>query len=205
MNLPNQLTLLRILLTPVFVFLFFLDHWGWHISAFAVFALASITDFYDGYWARRLGEITTWGQFLDPLADKMLVSSGLICFSVIGLIPEWMVLVIVVRDLLMTGFRSYAMLKGEAFKTNFFGKAKTTGQFITIYLIFIFHLFQYRSGPADSGLLKWVQDWQMPLVLVLIITVFTVLSFILYVFENRDLLKRIAMDIRKAMAVFNST
>lgn len=202
MNLPNQLTLLRILLTPVFVFLFFLDHWGWHIAAFAVFTIASITDFYDGYWARRLGEVTAWGQFLDPLADKMLVSSGLICFSVIGLVPEWMVLVIVIRDLLMTAFRSYAMLKGINFKTNFFGKVKTTGQFITIYLIFIFHLLSDHSSGSETALVNWLRSWHMPQVLMLIITLFTILSLLVYFIENRSLLKRIASDIRKAIAVF---
>jgi CDP-diacylglycerol--glycerol-3-phosphate 3-phosphatidyltransferase len=203
MNLPNQLSLLRILLTPVFVFLFFLDHTGYQIAAFAVFSLASITDWYDGYAARKLGQMSQAGQFLDPLADKILVSSGLICFSAVGLVPEWMVLVIVVRDLLLTALRSYAILKGIGFRTNFFAKAKTMGQVIVIYFIFLFHLFTWqRTEPLP--LFRKLAEWQVPLILISLITGITLISGLIYLVANRPLLRRIGSDIRSAMAAINS-
>ena len=91
MSLPNQLTILRILLTPVFVFLLFFDSMATRIGSMVIFTIAALTDWYDGYAARKTGGITMWGQFLDPLADKILVSSGFICFSILGYIPVWMV------------------------------------------------------------------------------------------------------------------
>ena len=127
MNLPNQLTILRIILTPVFVFLLFIEGSVFKYCSLIVFVLASLTDWYDGYAARKFGEITMWGQFLDPLADKILVSSGFICFSILGYTPAWMVLIIVGRDFLITGLRSYAILKGQPIHTNFFAKCKTSG------------------------------------------------------------------------------
>ncbi|HDQ45083.1 MAG TPA: CDP-diacylglycerol--glycerol-3-phosphate 3-phosphatidyltransferase [bacterium] len=204
MNLPNQLSLLRIFLTPVFVFLFFLDHRGYQIAAFAVFTIASITDWYDGYVARKLGEESLVGQFLDPLADKILVSSGLICFSVTGLVPAWMVLVIVVRDLLLTALRSYAILKGIPFKTNFFAKAKTTGQVIVIYFIFLFHLFAWNQPEPLPLILQKLKDWQISLVFMGLITGITVISGLIYLATNPPLLRRIAADIRRVMATILS-
>jgi CDP-diacylglycerol--glycerol-3-phosphate 3-phosphatidyltransferase len=200
MTLPNQLSLLRIFLTPVFVFLFFLDHPGYQIAAFVVFTIASVTDWYDGYAARKLGEVSLLGQFLDPLADKILVSSGLICFSVVGLVPEWMVLVIVVRDLLLTALRSYALLKGIDFKTNYFAKAKTMGQVIVVNIIFLIHLFSdVQTGPLARSFQK-LKDWQIPLILISIITAITVISGLVYLFANRPLLRRIISDIRRGIA-----
>lgn len=199
MTLPNQLSLLRIFLTPVFVFLFFLDHSGYQIAAFVVFTVASVTDWYDGYAARKLGEVSLLGQFLDPLADKILVSSGLICFSVAGLVPEWMVLVIVVRDLLLTALRSYALLKGIDFKTNFFAKAKTMGQVIVIYVIFLVHLFDRAQSGSLSLFFQKLKVWQIPLILISIITAITVISGLIYLFSNRPLLRRIISDIRRGI------
>lgn len=198
MTLPNQLSLLRIFLTPVFVLLLFLDTKGYHVAAFLVFALASITDWYDGYIARKTGEITIDGQFLDPLADKILVSSGLVSFSVYGYIPAWVVLVIVVRDLLMTAMRSYAIYHGNAIKTNFFGKAKTSSQCIVIYLYFLFHLMTwpdvYDSWPTA---LQKIHDWNILAGLLYIITLVTVMSLVVYLFENKSLIREIFIAARR--------
>lgn len=198
MTLPNQLSLLRIFLTPVFVFLFFLDTKGYHIAAFAVFTLASATDWYDGYIARKTGEITIDGQFLDPLADKILVSSGLVCFSVFGYIPAWVVLVIVVRDLLMTAMRSYAIYHGNAIKTNFFAKAKTSSQCVLIYLYFIFHLLTWPEPYESwSGALQRIRDLNVLPVLLYTITIVTVTSLVIYVFENKTLIREIITAARR--------
>jgi len=198
MTLPNQLSLLRIFLTPVFVFLLFLDTRGYQIAAFVVFVIASITDWYDGYIARKTGQVTVDGQFLDPLADKILVSSGLVCFSVYGYIPAWMVLVIVVRDLLMTAARSYAIYHGNMIKTNFFAKVKTGTQCAIIYLYFIFHLLTWPTPYAEwSFTIQKVHDWNILLILMYVITSVTALSLVIYFFENKTLMRNIYIAARR--------
>jgi CDP-diacylglycerol--glycerol-3-phosphate 3-phosphatidyltransferase len=201
MNLPTQLTLLRILLTPVFVFLLFLDSTTSRISALVVFTFASLTDWYDGYAARKYGEISMWGKFLDPLADKIIVSSAFIGFSIIGYVEAWMVLIIVVRDFLITGFRSYAILKGKPITTSFLAKSKTFGQFGVIYFILLFHLF---SGGAEAdelnGILRAIEESNVILILMYIITFLTVVSGCLYFIENRTQIRKIAIDIYRLFA-----
>ena len=113
-----------------------------------IFTIAALTDWYDGYAARKTGGITMWGQFLDPLADKILVSSGFICFSILGYIPVWMVMVVVIRDFLITAFRSYAIIKNQPITTSFVAKTKTFVQFGILYLIFIYHLFVWNKSGS---------------------------------------------------------
>jgi len=199
MNLPNQLSLLRILLTPVFVFLLFMDSGISRLLSFAVFSLASMTDWYDGYIARKSGKITITGQFLDPLADKILVSSSLICFSVMNYFPAWMVLVIVARDLLMTVFRSYAILKGRPVKTNRFARWKTFIQVIAIYFIFLYHLLvNSRLGVPIPPWLSWIPGYNVIFMTMYFVTLLTVFSGIVYLWENRRSLSYLLLAIRRA-------
>ena len=193
MNLPNQLTLLRILLTPVFVSLLFVGNPYAKVASFLLFVVASITDYYDGYTARKYGIITLTGQFLDPLADKILVSSSLISFNVLGYVPTWMVLIIVIRDSLITGFRSYAILKHKPIITHRLAKLKTYLQLIVLYFIFIYHLLTW-SGTPDflQGIIDWVRDWNLIYSVMLGITVLTVFTGVLYLIENRSHVKTIA-------------
>lgn len=196
MNLPTQLTLLRILLTPVFVLLLFLGGAVTRLLSFAVFTIASITDWYDGYAARKYGDVSMWGKFLDPLADKILFSSGFISFSVLGYIPAWMVLVIVVRDFIITGFRSYALLKGKPLVTNMLAKTKTFGQFGVVYIIFIFHLFVGgKEKESLAGIFQMIYDIELIIILMYLITFLTVISGIVYIIENRSHLRTMANDI----------
>jgi CDP-diacylglycerol--glycerol-3-phosphate 3-phosphatidyltransferase len=196
MNLPTQLTLLRILLTPVFVLLLFLGGAVTRLLSFAVFTIASITDWYDGYAARKYGDVSMWGKFLDPLADKILFSSGFISFSVLGYIPAWMVLIIVIRDFTITGFRSYALLKGKPIVTNMLAKTKTFGQFGVVYIIFIFHLFVAgKEKESLAGILQTIVDIQLILILMYVITFLTVISGIVYIVENRSHLRMMVIDI----------
>jgi len=205
MNLPNQLSLLRILLTPLFVFLLFMGSGISRLLSFAVFALASMTDWYDGYIARKTGKITITGQFLDPLADKILVSSGLICFSVMNYFPAWMVLVIVTRDLFMTAFRSYAILKGKPVKTNRLARCKTFIQVIAIYLIFLYHLFAHsRSGDSIPGWLAWIPEFNLIFMMMYFVTLLTVFSGIVYLWENRRSLAYFLLAIRRAFLPSNT-
>jgi CDP-diacylglycerol--glycerol-3-phosphate 3-phosphatidyltransferase len=184
-NLPNQLSLLRILLTPVFVALLYLDNMAFKILSFIIFTVASITDYYDGYAARKYNIITMWGQFLDPLADKILVSSAFICFSNLGYVPTWMVLVIVVRDFSITGLRSYAVLKGKPIITSRFAKVKTYLQFIVLYVIFIQYLLvSSRFGGVVAVILERMAEWDVSYVLSLSITVLTVVTGVKYLIDN---------------------
>jgi CDP-diacylglycerol--glycerol-3-phosphate 3-phosphatidyltransferase len=187
MNLPNQLSLLRIFLTPVFIILLFLDGVVFRIGSFIIFIIASLTDCYDGYTARKFSNVTLWGQFLDPLADKILISSGLICFSILGYIPKWMVLIIVIRDLLITGLRYYAILKGKPIITNFLSKIKTASQFIAIHLIFLYHLL-IVDGPNKelNGLFQRIQETDFIFVIMYGITLLTVISGFIYILNNRS-------------------
>src|SRR5512135_1440944 len=115
---PNQLTFLRILLTPLFVFLLFsVDPVSRQLSLI-VFFIAMLTDWYDGWVARRWGYVTRWGTFLDPLADKVVTSAALIAFIYLDLVPPWTVWLIVGRDILITFLRSYSEFKGKPFDTS---------------------------------------------------------------------------------------
>jgi CDP-diacylglycerol---glycerol-3-phosphate 3-phosphatidyltransferase len=196
MNLPNQLTLLRILLTPVFVSLLFIEHPAFKLASFCVFVLATVTDYYDGYTARKLGIITVTGQFLDPLADKILVSSCLISFNVLGYVPAWMVLVIVVRDFGITGFRSFAILKGKPIITHRLAKVKTYLQMTVLYVVFLYHLLSWPSPrPGFTAVLFWIRDWNVLYSLLYGITVLTVVTGVIYLVENRSHLKAIAKSL----------
>jgi len=135
MNIPNALTVSRILLTPVFLAFFFAGGWVSKWMALMVFTVASLTDLYDGYLARRGGSVTTLGRFLDPLADKIQASAALISFVLVGLVEMWLVVLIVGRDVLITAFRMYALYNGRQVTTSKLAKWKTTAQWVVIFLI----------------------------------------------------------------------
>jgi CDP-diacylglycerol--glycerol-3-phosphate 3-phosphatidyltransferase len=196
MNLPNQLSILRILLTPIFVSLLFVEHLPFKIAAFVVFVVATITDYYDGYAARKYHIVTMTGQFLDPLADKILVSSSLISFNILGYVPAWMVLVIVIRDFTITGFRSYAILKGKPVVTHRLAKAKTYLQMVVLYGVFLYHLATWPEPAAGlEPFLNRIQEWNVLYNVLLGVTILTVLTGGLYLFENRSHVKSIVRNI----------
>ena len=155
MNLPNKLTVLRMLLVPVFVFLMLL-HGGTvysvRIAALLVFCIASLTDFFDGKIARSRNLVTDFGKFMDPLADKLLVCSALICFVELQQLPAWYVIIIIAREFIISGFRLVAADNGIVIAASWWGKFKTTSQMILIILLII-------SVPALSPLttaFKWI-------------------------------------------------
>lgn len=139
MNLPNKLTMLRVLLIPVFVVLLLADFWGKWLDyiALAVFIIASLTDMLDGMIARKYNLITNFGKFMDPLADKLLVCSAMICLLDLGRIPAWVVIVIIAREFIISGFRLVASDKGVVIAAGYIGKAKTVFQMIMIMLMIL--------------------------------------------------------------------
>ena len=137
MNLPNKLTVVRMVLVPFFVAALLLsktnDSLKW--VALALFVIASLTDFADGYIARKYNLVTNFGKFMDPLADKILTISGMICLIELGRIPSWIVVIIVAREFIISGFRLVAAENGVVIAANYWGKFKTTFQMIMIILM----------------------------------------------------------------------
>jgi CDP-diacylglycerol--glycerol-3-phosphate 3-phosphatidyltransferase len=131
-NLPNSLTLFRVACIPVLVLLLFFPNKLASFLAALVFALASISDLLDGFLARRQQLVTTFGKFLDPLADKLIVSAALIMLIPLGRAPAWMVVVIVGRELAITGLRSMAVSEGKVISADALGKKKMVFQIVAI-------------------------------------------------------------------------
>ncbi|EFI42283.1 CDP-diacylglycerol--glycerol-3-phosphate 3-phosphatidyltransferase [Peptoniphilus sp. oral taxon 386] len=146
MNLPNKLTFIRILLVPIFVFLMYMNFEGARVIATIVFAIASFTDFLDGYIARKNKLVTNFGKFADPLADKILVCSALICLTSIGDIPAWSVIVIISREFAVTGFRIIAASENITIAASKLGKIKTVSQLIAIIVLLTNITSLYKTG-----------------------------------------------------------
>ncbi|MCI9465185.1 MAG: CDP-diacylglycerol--glycerol-3-phosphate 3-phosphatidyltransferase [Lachnospiraceae bacterium] len=174
MNLPNKLTMFRVILIPFFV-LFMLvditnvDKW----IALAIFIIASLTDLLDGRIARKYNLVTNFGKFMDPLADKLLVCSALICLVEMVKIPSWMVIIIIAREFIISGFRLIAADNGVVIAANYWGKFKTTFQMVMICLLI-----------ADIEAISMITDVIMWAALIL-----TVISLIDYLIKNKDVMK----------------
>ncbi len=183
MNLPNKLTVLRMALVPFFVF-FLLAGWMPHHYLFALvlFCAASYTDHLDGKIARKQNLVTNFGKFMDPLADKILVISALVCFVQLGLANIWFVLIIIAREFMVTSIRLVAADSGVVIAANKWGKAKTVSQLIAVILVMA---LQYILGflGGDAGLYS---AWFLLAseALIFISVVFTVISGLVYLKQN---------------------
>jgi len=196
MLLPNQLTTLRIILTPVFLFLFISgDPYLIRIS-FLVFIAAAITDWYDGWLARKFNYITNWGKFMDPLADKILTSTAFFAFVFLGILPLWMVIIIAVRDFLITFLRIYADYKKINFSTSRLAKVKTFIQLVFLYYLLFFYVLrtfetieQNYSNLFDILFNEHLIYWTM-----FIVTLITLFSGIKYIAANRKLIGKMFLN-----------
>lgn len=140
MNLPNKLTVLRVILIPFFVFFLLLENGtnpAWRYTAAAIFIVASLTDLLDGKIARKYNLVTNFGKFMDPLADKLLVCSALICLIQLEQLPAWMVIIIISREFIISGFRLVASDNGVVIAASYWGKFKTTFQMIAVILLIV--------------------------------------------------------------------
>lgn len=176
MNLPNKLTILRVLMIPFFVLFMLWDITGaadkW--IAAAIFIVASLTDMLDGKIARKYNLVTNFGKFMDPLADKLLVSAAMICLVEMGRLPAWMVIVIISREFIISGFRLIASDNGVVIAASYWGKFKTVFQMaMIIVLIFDFGGF--------FGIIEMVLIW--------ISLILTVVSLVDYIVKNVGVLK----------------
>jgi CDP-diacylglycerol--glycerol-3-phosphate 3-phosphatidyltransferase len=187
MTLPNQLTILRIFLTPVFVALFLSENVFLKQLSVPVYIVAALTDWYDGWFARKFGYMTKWGRFLDPLADKILTSSAFIAFASLKLVETWMVVAIVVRDLLITILRSYAEFKDKSVITTKSAKVKTFVQMVFIYYLLFGYVADLSFGGLnlkDSVLHPVFLHW-----LILFVTVLTLWTGLVYLYDNWKIIK----------------
>ena len=170
MNLPNKLTMARILAVPVFIVLYMMGH---NIIATIVFILASLTDMLDGQIARKRGLVTNFGKIMDPLADKILVYSAFICMVQIGIVPGWMLVIILFREFIVSGLRTVAAADGTVIAAGKTGKLKTILQIIAVPLLLLNNWpFSYIGIPGDQIFL-WAQ------------LIMTIVSGVEYVYENR--------------------
>ncbi len=174
MNLPNKLTMFRVILIPFFI-VFLLasptpyDKW----IALVIFIIASLTDLLDGKIARKYNLVTNFGKFMDPLADKLLVCSALICLIELDKIPSWMVIVIIAREFIISGFRLVASDNGVVIAASYWGKFKTTFQMVAVCLLI-----------ADIAALTVVTQ-----IILWIAVVLTVVSLTDYLIKNKDVMK----------------
>ena len=173
MNTANKLTVFRIILVPIFV-LFMLTQFTKYnqLIALIIFVVASITDHFDGHIARKYNMITTFGKFMDPIADKLLVSSALICLTALGSIPAWAVIVIILREFAVSGLRLVAAENGGVIAAAGWGKAKTAAQMTAIIMLLI---------PIP-------QLYPISMIVFYISVVLTVVSLVDFMLKNKALL-----------------
>lgn len=177
MNLANKITLIRVLLVPVFMIVLYSNlQYSTYIAAF-IFIVASLTDTLDGYIARSRNLVTNFGKFVDPLADKVLVSAAFISLVEIGKVPAWVVILIITREFTITGFRILAASEGVTIAASSLGKIKTITQLVAIIALLINNYpFNLINIPFD-------------MIMLYISLFFTVLSGIDYLYKNKDSLK----------------
>ncbi|MEW6653487.1 MAG: CDP-diacylglycerol--glycerol-3-phosphate 3-phosphatidyltransferase [Bacteroidota bacterium] len=193
MLLPNQLTVLRIILTPIFIFLFLSGDPLMIQISLVVFLIAALTDWYDGWLARKFNYITEWGKFMDPLADKFLTSTAFFGFVFVGMLNFWMVLAIVFRDFLITLLRAYADYRKVSFTTSNLAKWKTFSQMFFLYYLLIIYTLKTFPCLYESyfWLFHWLLDKQLIFWTMLAVSSFTVVTGITYLISNRTLIKQL--------------
>ncbi len=183
MNIPNFLTLLRIVLSPVFMFFFLIDTFPMRLLGLGLFVFAALTDLADGYYARKRGVITGFGKFMDPLADKILVSSALISFTALRYVSPFPVMLIIGREFLITGLRLVAAYKGVIIPPTFGAKVKTFLQMWVVALVLAyiclhsaFDFYEVQPSPLAGFDAVLYTNWFMWITA--IITVWTGLDYI---------------------------
>ncbi len=176
MNLPNKLTVMRVILIPFFVFFLLVDpsNMTFKWISLAIFIVASLTDMLDGKIARKYNLITDFGKFMDPLADKLLVCSAMIGLIELGRIPSWIVIIIIAREFVISGFRLIAADNGRVIAASYWGKFKTTFQMIMVILMIadIHHPWMYIL----TQVIMWVA------------LALTVISLVDYLVKNKDVM-----------------
>jgi CDP-diacylglycerol--glycerol-3-phosphate 3-phosphatidyltransferase len=179
MNTANKLTILRMILVPFFMAFLMIDGVWQRMAALVIFIIASVTDAVDGYIARNYNQVTTFGKFMDPIADKMLTTSAFIVLLSLGRMSPWALMLIMVREFMVSGIRLLAVAKGTVIAASMSGKIKTVSQMVAIIaaIILLNPFFEAGSAKIITEVLIWIS------------TAATVVSGLEYVLLNRELLK----------------
>lgn len=195
MNLPNKLTLSRVIMVPFFVvFLLMVPQYSYFKwIALGIFIVASLTDLLDGHLARKYNLVTNFGKFMDPLADKLLVCSALIGLSSLDVIPAWITIIIIAREFIISGFRLIAAEKGNVIAASMWGKWKTTFQMIMIcvqMIVMDYYLALESAAVVDVGLSPFYSVMVViGNVTMYIALILTIVSLVDYLVKNKDVLK----------------
>ncbi len=193
MNTPNKLTVSRIILSPIFMFFFLMDNVYARVVSLIIFTVAALTDLWDGYLARKYGIVTGFGKFMDPLADKILTSTAFVSFATLGYVKAWMIMLIIIREFLITGLRSLTAYRGMVISPTPTAKFKTALQMVTIVVILLYINLKtvltamgYQTAFLESPRFMQVFDW-----MVLFTMVVTVATGIDYLIKNGSTLKAV--------------
>ncbi len=180
MNTANKLTLLRVILVPFYMVFLLQENFTCQMIALAIFIIASLTDTLDGYIARKYNQITAFGKFVDPLADKMLITAAFLVFLQQNIISVWAVMIVMAREFAVAGVRLSAVTEGKVIAASFWGKLKTVSQMVAVIAAML--LLNISVIPHEAALI-------ITNVLIWISVVFTVLSGLDYLIKNRSLLR----------------
>jgi CDP-diacylglycerol--glycerol-3-phosphate 3-phosphatidyltransferase len=175
MNLPNKITLFRVAMIPVFLVFMLISQipYGRYIAA-TIFIIAALSDLLDGYIARKNNLVTNFGKFMDPLADKLLVSSALICFVELKLVSAWIVVIIIAREFIISGFRLIASDNGVVIAASWWGKLKTNVQMVMSVMLII---------NLDFAIINFLEQ-----IAVYLSVILTIISLIDYMIKNKNVL-----------------
>ena len=184
-TIPNLITLIRILLTPLFIYFLFVDK-SYQIFALITFIVASITDAYDGHIARKYSATSRVGKFLDPLADKILICAAFISLVILRLVSLWMVVLVILRDVVITILRIVISRRGLSMSTSKSAKIKTTIQVVVIYIFLSYYIVQsWNIFDNIAPYITFLEDYYILKIIMLITTLFTVLTGIQYIYINK--------------------
>lgn len=180
-------------MTPVFLFFFLLENPVFKLISLGIYIIAALTDWYDGWLARKFNYITNWGKFWDPLADKILTSAAFIGFVILDIIPLWMVIIIILRDIIITSLRAYADYKEFSFPTSYYAKWKTFIQMGFLYYLLIAYVGMntIEIYIGSTNIFNVLMDKEFIYICMLIITAITFHSGVTYIFNNRKLIREL--------------
>lgn len=190
LNVPNQLTILRMIMTPIYLFLILWENLPHRFFIAAiVFSLAAITDAIDGKLARKNNQITNFGKLLDPIADKILTTSALLAFMAMGLCNVWIVMIVLTREFAIASIRMISASNGVVVPANMWGKVKTTAQMtFTIIIMLLGEVYQYAEIRPGVNIPYWLTLANISNALLWVTAVLTVISGVIYIKDSKNVI-----------------
>lgn len=180
MNIANKLTIFRVILVPVFMALLLIQDFKFQMAALVIFIIASLTDMFDGQIARKYNQITTFGKFADPLADKMLITAAFVVFLQQDIINSWALMIVLAREFVVSGIRLSAVSGGKVIAASFWGKFKTVTQMVAVIaaiLVLNLNIIPHDTAVIITNIMIWISVF------------FTVISGFDYLIKNWHLMK----------------